>query len=195
MSELKIIPLKFWEEYHEKSDGSIETREYVEWSKPGMMHMLTNVQHITAKFKERSGLWPAMQPAYDAWKRGQEAPDNGMPLGAWPAINQEIAAAFRAVGMRSVEEVADMTESVMSKVRIPNVRRWKEEAKLFIKARDSRGIELTVKAQTEEIESLKAQIAELASMQAEDAPRRRGRPPKVRDDESVETAEAEDEAA
>lgn len=193
MDALKIIPDQFRNEYITNADGSTSTREWVLLTKPGVMHSYATWYRITDQFKARSALWPAIQPAYDAWKRGQDAPETGTPLGAWPAINQEIAAAFRAVGVRSVEEVADIGESVMAKVRIPNVRRWKDEAKLFLKARDSRGIELTVKAQNEEIAALKAQIAELAAVQNEEAPRRRGRPPKVRDDEPE--AEEQDEAA
>lgn len=76
--------------------------------------------------------WAQIEPAYEAWKAGHEIPVNGTPLGRWPAINGNQAEVFRQNGIRTVEEVRDMTASQAERIKLPNVRGLQAEATAFI---------------------------------------------------------------
>ena len=77
-------------------------------------------------------IWAVVEPAYKAWKEGREVPLNGTPLVAWPGVTPEQAEVFRMAGIRSVEQVRDMTDGIRSKVRLPNTRELQELAKLYL---------------------------------------------------------------
>ena len=41
--------------------------------------------------------WEVVGPAYEAWKKGQEVPEDGTPLAAWPGVSPEIAQRLRSM--------------------------------------------------------------------------------------------------
>ncbi len=187
------IPSNWKVTYKTMPDGSTKSREWVELIRPGDQFRSSTWVEITEKTKLAHG-WEVIAPYYENWKKGIEAPVVGTPLGAWPGITSEEAAAFKAAGLQSVEHVAEMTDRVRAMIRLPNVMRLKEEAAMFLKAKDQKGVELQLKAQAEEIAALKAMISEQSS-DGEPAPKRRGRPPKALADALDTPAEQEDEAA
>lgn len=81
--------------------------------------------------------WNQIEPAYKAFKEGREVPLNGTPLAAWPGITQEQAEVLRQHSLRTVEEVRDLSEGQLEKVRLPNVRDLRAQAKLFLENTDS----------------------------------------------------------
>jgi len=76
--------------------------------------------------------WSQIKPAFDAWVAGQQMPSYGIPLGAWPAVNEDQIKALQSVGIRSVEDVRDLNENQIIKIRLPNVRDLKKLAGLYI---------------------------------------------------------------
>jgi hypothetical protein len=129
--------------------------------------------------------WNQIEPSYAAWKQGQEIPESGTPLGAWPAIDAARAEALRAAGMRTVEDVARVGENVLARPPLPNLRALKDQAKAFLENRD-------LSARDAQISDLQAQNAAMLEMLAElqaDKPKR-GRPPKAQADEPEEEAAA-----
>ena len=76
--------------------------------------------------------WRDIEPAYEAWKKGHELPVNGTPLAHWPGIVTAAADVLRQHGLRTVEEVRDLTESQLEKVRLPNMRDLRQSAKAFL---------------------------------------------------------------
>lgn len=130
--------------------------------------------------------WSHIEPRYEAWKKGQEIPETGTPLGAWPAIDQARADALRGAGLRTVEDVANVTENLLSRAPLPNMRALKEQAIAFLENR-------SVSARDAEIAELREQNAAMLEMLAElqaDKPKR-GRPPKAQ----TETQDQEEAAA
>ena len=79
--------------------------------------------------------WAHIESAYKAWKDGHEIPLNGTALGAWPGINAAQVQVFHAAGIKTVEDVATMTDGVLSRIALPNVRELREQAKAFLDAR------------------------------------------------------------
>ena len=187
-------PTRFWEEYKTQADGTVQTREYVELARPGNQQMSTMQVRISDKVKAAPE-WDNISEYYDAWRKGHSAPVHGTPLGAWPGLTPEQVEAFKASGLQTVEDVAGMAERVMNMVKIPNVRRLKDEAGMFLQLKDQRGVELKLQQQSEEIAALKAMLEDRADLDAIGAvaPKRRGRPPK-QESQPVDI-DLEDEAA
>lgn len=84
------------------------------------------------KLRFMTARWSQIEPAYDAFLKGQSIPISGVPLAAWPGVNPEQAEVLRQHGIRSVEEVRDLAESVLDRIRLPNMRDLRNQARLFI---------------------------------------------------------------
>jgi hypothetical protein len=81
--------------------------------------------------------WNQIEPAYEAFKQGRDIPINGTPLAAWPGVTPEQADVLRVAGIRTVEEVRDLTEGQADKVHLPNMRDMRKQAKLFLENSDA----------------------------------------------------------
>lgn len=116
--------------------------------------------------------WEAISEAYEAWKTGNEIPEHGTPLGAWPALSKSQLNAFKSGGFRTVEEISEMNDTQIGKVKLPDARGFKALAQNFLDAQGSNDM-------AERLADQEARIAELTA-QLEDIPKKRGpgRPPK-----------------
>ena len=202
--------LRFWTEYRLK-EGTHVPRDMVEFCSVGMADKATTVASVASLSRLRPiadpqndiaavqahMIWDAIRPSYEAWKSGQEAPENGTPLGAWPAIDPLQANVLRTNGIRSVEDVAALTDSMLSKIPLPNARYLQEQAKGFLSARDKASVVQALQDKDLQIAELRSQVDELVSLikgaePTEEAPKRRGRKPKVREmPEMIEALEGE----
>lgn len=134
--------------------------------------------------------WDRVKPAYDAWKQGQDMPQSGTPLAAWHGITVEQADALKATGIRSVEEFAELSDGIISRLPFPSPRQLQEAARMYLKSADRNKVTQQIESLDAENQILKGQLEEMRQivmeMQAkqadEEAPKRRGRPPK---DESI----------
>lgn len=82
-------------------------------------------------------IWNEIQPAYDAWKAGEEMPEYGTPIGAWAAVNKAQVSVFKQHNVKSIEEIRDMSESLISKIRIPQVRDIMKQAAEYLEGKDA----------------------------------------------------------
>lgn len=110
--------------------GPFATIERVEHVIPDPVFMRNSPDSLKARFMQMR--WDAIKPHYEAWMIGQETPMNGTALGAWPGLTQEQANAFRSLGIRTVEEVRDITEGQVDRIPLPNVRELRRQAAAFI---------------------------------------------------------------
>lgn len=132
--------------------------------------------------------WEMIEPAYKAWKEGREMPLDGTPLAVWPGVTAEQAEALRRVGLRTVEEVANLTDSIMGKVYLPNVRDLVSQAKAFLEASDRNEVADQLAKQQDKIDRLEEQLA--AAMELlEEANKPKG---KAKEKGDEEQAKAED---
>jgi hypothetical protein len=88
------------------------------------------------KLRFMTARWAQIEPAFKAFLSGQEIPVSGTALQAWAGLTQEQADGLRLAGLRTVEEVAELAESHMEKVRLPNMRDLRAQAKLFLENSD-----------------------------------------------------------
>lgn len=165
--ELTVRVVKFWTEY--KMDGATKREiEWVELTTPGMAATSTTCEAVSRLSRVRNGnvdaRWPLVEPAYQAWKRQEALPDVGMPLAAWPGLSVSQADALRAAGIRTVEEVAGMTETTLSRVPIMDIRRIRDAARQYLGTRDISDSAAVIASQGDQIANLEAQLAEMKAL-------------------------------
>lgn len=126
-----------------------EKREMVELRVPGDK-LNAPVKFVTDKEKER---WPAQ---YAAWKAGQDQETaGGWPLEKWPGADVAQVEALRDAKVRTVEQLAGMSDANLSKLG-PGWRPMRQAAQDFLKAAESAA---PMAALREENDKLKSQQA------------------------------------
>lgn len=141
--------VRFWTDYKVRPDGTREPIDWVEYCAPGMAQRLTTPATIrslsrviedvdpdnlaAAMARDR---WATIKVAYDAWKAGQELPVSGTPLAAWPGVSTQQAEVIRTLGLKTVEEVAQASDTVLNKIQLPGVREIQANARRFLDGRD-----------------------------------------------------------
>lgn len=127
----------------------------------------------SATYQDMERKWTIIGPAYEAWKSGMDIPEDGTPLSAWSGVTAEQAKFMRSVGIRTVEEVRDMGESTIEKLRFPNARKLPALAKSWLE-----GEQVAEKdAKILELEERMAVMAEMLEERQAAKPKR-GRPKK-----------------
>lgn len=195
-----IRVLGFREEYVKKPGSQeVKTREWVRYAPTHavnaiteeLVHTLIPPEHLRnddegTKMGYMMAVWSQIEPAYKAWKSGTEAPVDGTPLGAWAGVNAAQADVLRQNGIRTVEEVAAMTESQLGRVMLPQPRLLKLQAAEYLESRKGDAVASKIAAVEEQNAALKAQLEEAIARLSEDKPApRRGRPPKAEIDEAA----------
>ena len=125
--------------------------------------------------------WDKIEPAYQAWKKGEDIPTHGTPLAAWSGLNAEQAGHLKRLGIKTVEELRDATDSIFSALPFPNSRQLKELAARFLDSRSDSARDEEAVQMKERIAALEAALATATSGDeavAQNEPRRPGRPRK-----------------
>lgn len=197
---MPIFIKKFWTEYKPdpKNPGQLREVDYVEYSPigsvqklsiPEAVSRLSNVIPLEGRAAQNPAVlmaharWNAIKPHYEAWKAGHEVPLEGTPLAVWPGVSQELAQLFKMKGVKTVEQVAALTDTHIQSMGIPGLFDIIQNAKRFLVAQDKTAVSSALAEKDREVAELKAQIAELIEIvketKAVPSPKRRGRPPKV----------------
>lgn len=189
-----IVPLNFWVEYEPQPDGTMREVEKVEWSRKGTQNTST-VEKISRLSKiglngDHIPEWEALKPYYERWKAGQAAPVDGTPLAAWPGATPHLVKALEPYHIRSVQDLAELTDGTMAKIPLPGIRTFRDNARAYVAAASTTapiaGELAALRTKTENdarrIEELETLVKSLAAEKgieiADDKPRR-GRPKKA----------------
>jgi hypothetical protein len=191
----QIIPLDFRVEYAPQADGTMKEIEVVEFTRKGSQGATTpmRIEHLqrTRPGSPPDPVWLALKPYYENWKAGKAAPIDGTPLAAWPGATPQLVKALEPFHIRSVEDLANLTDGSMDKVPVPGIRGFRSQAKSFVEAqRTTAVVAADLAAKDAEISDLKREMGELkelvAALAAKDGvtvvdeqPRGPGRPRKV----------------
>lgn len=171
-----VRALEFWKDTKTNPDGTVREVHWVAWAKIGDMHYHQVNVEVDRLRKTRTDdgmerqdpVWLAIQPAYEAWLKGMEAPVDGTSLDAWPALGKRQIKAFREAGYRSVEEIAEITDSDLPRVRIPDIRKLRDAARGYVEnKKGSAHIEAAMVARDEEIANLKALVEDMRAALAQ----------------------------
>lgn len=223
-----LVVKRFWTEYKpsKTNPAEMEGVDKVELSHVGMLSKTTTIHTVKSLLSlqpmgdrdnpaivhahERAAF---VRPRYEAWKKGQEMPVTGTPLAAWNGVTPEQAAVLKAAGIRTVEEVAAINDSVRAGIKLPNLMALVDAARRWVAASDTRQFAASMAEKDHQLASQKAeldsykdavkeqgvQIADLlekvnslavlvASKDDDEQEKpRRGRPPKVREPEPAES--------
>ncbi len=116
------------------------------------------------KLKFMTARWLQIEPAYEAYMKGQELPVIGTPLGVWPAVSPEQVEVFRQVGIRTVEEVRDLGDGQLERVRLPGMRELRDQARLFLENSDAAAAAKRESEKDAMLEQMAQQIADLQEL-------------------------------
>lgn len=132
-------------------------------------------QKDSQKYQNLAAKWSVIGPAYEAWREGQELPEDGTPLAAWSGVTPEQAKFMREkLSIRTVEDVRDMGDRALEACHWPNARKLPELAKRWLE-----GEAITEKdAQIAEMQEKMAAMEELLNEQMKPQKRGPGRPKK-----------------
>jgi hypothetical protein len=166
-----------------RNPGQKLARDRITYAAPGLAHLAQTSEYASILMKDKV-LWPAIEPAYNAWKSNNELPETGTPFAAWSGVTSEEADVLKNYGIRTVEEMADLSDTLMQRIPLPNLRARKDMAQRFLASADNRKVEQALAEKDAELADLRAKLDNLATMMAEkmdadEAPRRGpGRPRK-----------------
>lgn len=165
-----------------RNAGEMVGIDYVEYGPLGGLDRTGNTDRVSNLLDRLQPLEDSQNPAvvmahargdiirraYDAWKQGREAPTHGTPLAAWNALNQEQVEAMIRVGIKTIEDVAGLTDASSSRLGLPNRNELIKQAQNFIDAKEQSRLaaklsekDAAIDALAVESEDAKAQIAEL----------------------------------
>lgn len=142
---------------------------------PGPDTEQKNMKRDFLKFR-----WSMIEPYYKAWKEGSDVPEYGTSLVTWPALTKYQVTAFNQAGIRTVEEVRDMPDALMAKVRLPGLHELKKQATEFLGNKDKAAQSAELVALREQMKEQKEQLdAAMALLEEQAAKSKRGRPAKA----------------
>lgn len=119
-------------------------------------------------------VWSIIGPKYEAWKAGMEMPDTGTPLAAWAGVTRGQADELRRAEIKTVEDLAEMNDTGLERIRLPGMRRLRDAAREYMAGRASADV---AKAMAEAKEERDAAMALLEEMRAEMEEMRAARKP------------------
>lgn len=98
--------------------------------------------------------WSVIGPAYDAYKNGEALPENGTPLAAWSGVTVDQASHLKSMGLKSVEDVRDMSDSAVSKLPFPDARKLPNLAGAFLEGEDAAAKDKKMAAMQEQMDAM-----------------------------------------
>jgi hypothetical protein len=108
--------------------------------------------------------------AYKKFKDGLTGDDqlSGTPLSAWPAMTPSLIREFQAAGVKTVEHLANLSDTAMQ--NFMGAREWVVKANAYIKQAEDSSFAQRVASENEalkrDMEMLKQQMAELGAPKA-----------------------------
>jgi len=104
--------------------------------------------------------WNVIEPAYNAWKKGEEVPENGTPLGAWAAVSLDQAKHLRSMGIVTVEQVAKLDDATISALPFPGRRELPALAEAFLDSKSATDLAAQNHALQERIAAMEEMLTE-----------------------------------
>jgi hypothetical protein len=174
MAELQVH--RFWKTYKpNRADPAVmDEVHFVEFGPTGAKSRTTTIDLVKNQIERLQPLEGSTDPAvimshmkadvirraYQAWVSGQEAPMDGTPLAAWNALQPEQAEAIRTMGIRTVEEIAGLTETTASRMPVPNKQELIKLARNFVETKDQVRLTAALTEKDQQIEQLRLENQE-----------------------------------
>jgi hypothetical protein len=171
----RIAIHRFWTEYRPERDDPNKFREVdmVAYGPIGSLDRTVNIERISRlscvdsdpesdndAVVYASMRWEAIRPYYESWKDGREGPVDGTPLEAWNGVAPEQAEFLRARGIKSVEQLAELTEGHFSRFGLPGIRNMVSAAKRYLDSSDARKFAASMAEKDQQITHQQVQISD-----------------------------------
>ena len=104
--------------------------------------------------------WASIEPAYEAWKAGQEMPTTGTTLAVLNTLPAEQADFLRSKGVKTVEDLAELTDTHIERMKIQGLRAYIAQARRYLEASDTRKFSATLEEKEKAIANQQVQITE-----------------------------------
>lgn len=164
MSEHNIRIIDFETVYPSPEVPISKETDYVSFSAVGnAKYQVTRMRIVDAQ-RDLTGLWDVIRPHYEAWKKGEELPEHGTPLAAWNGCTAAMAKTLKSFDIRTVEDIADLTEAMVQKIGVGGLFPVRQAAKRWVEAQDTRDIADALGQKDAQIEKMQEQIAALMEM-------------------------------
>jgi len=178
--------------------------DYVSWSlRPQTSgNIPPTFSDKVARVAKSRELWPKIEPVYEAWKRNEEPPVDGMPLSRWGHLTPAQLKIIRDAEYKTVEDFATAPSGHLMKLPLPGVLEIQKEAIEFLRIQGvmqdgpvPAQIAVQMTAMSEENTALKLRMAEMEEVFArlrheENEPVKRG-PGRPRKNPEQQPEEAE----
>ncbi len=175
-----VRAVRFWTKYVEDKNGIREV-DWVEYARRGDAKYQVTPEAIK---RLPVAVFRAIEQDYKSWKAGREPVLHGTPLDVWTGLDAGQIDALRSKDIRTLEDLASITDGQAERVPLPGMQSLRLGAKRFLDARSGTKVEVELAKKDDEIAALKAQMEALAAMvegrDHDDEPvkRRPGRPRK-----------------
>lgn len=152
----------------DQSPMSTQTKERIRFIKPGNIDSSKDKKGLKRKFMEYR--WAQIEPKYNAWVKGHEIPEDGTPLAMWSGLNAAQCEAFRQINIRTVEEIANLNETQIGRIKLPNVRGLKSAAQAYLDSKNGNDNSALVAQMSEDYAAMKEQLAAAMELLEEKTP-------------------------
>lgn len=176
MSIATIAVHRFWTQFRKdpQDPAKLVPVDWVEYGPIGNRNVITVIDRVSRLTDRLEDAEASDNPAvaiaharatiikrhYEAWRAGQEPPEEGTPLAAWNAIGPHEADLLKTNGFKTVEAVAEMTDAHIGRIQLPRLRDLVQHAKMFLEAKEQTRFAASLEDKQREIEALKAENAD-----------------------------------
>jgi ATP-dependent helicase/DNAse subunit B len=169
-----VMPVKFWTDYvpDPEKPGKFKARDMVRWAKRGDLTssaMDEAIDRLRKPMTEtddtgnalENPVWTAVKEAHARWKAGEELPENGTALEAWPGVDKGQVTALKHSHIRTVEDLAALPDRDIDKIKLPDARKLRDLAKAFVaNMGGAEQMSVLMNKRDSEAEALRMQVAE-----------------------------------
>lgn len=114
---------------------------------------------VSRLMKDDPALWAHIKPIYDKWKATNTIATEGHPLEAWPALTKGQLKQAKNLGLRSVEDFAEATDSIREKYGM-GFAELQKAAKAFLASKAGSEAAARVTTLEDQIKAMAAQLDE-----------------------------------
>jgi hypothetical protein len=112
--QIALYVLEIETDHKPGPDGTLVAVDRITFGKRGAPNY-QQIFEVNRLKKDDPVLWDHVKPIYEKWQKDNIIATEGHPLEAWPVITKGQIKVCKSLGLRSVEDVAQATDSVREK--------------------------------------------------------------------------------
>jgi hypothetical protein len=137
-----------------------QTWERIDRLMPPEKDSIKNDPMGTKHFHMRA-VWSCIGPHYDAWVAGEEIPEDGQSLKSWAGVNKAQIKVLVAAGIKTVEALAEMSDSGLEKIKLPYMRNLRAQAVEYVAGKGDTKVAAEIIDTKEKLAASELVIAEM----------------------------------